>query len=312
MTTEQLIKYIEGDSNQEEKEAIARWLDRDEENWKEFMRLRKLYDLTLANLKENSCNQQHIHEKGKRNIVYELLKIAAIFIISFGCYYLFDFTEKQVEDDIFMHTFHVPAGQRAELTLADGTNVWLNAKTTLTFPNRFTKSNREVQLDGEAYFTVKHDNSNPFTINTKEHVIKVLGTEFNVVAYNDSSFETSLINGSVEIASLQTNESIKLSPGYRVYLEKGKLTKAPILYYSHFLWKNGLNSFENERLETIINKLQLYYDVTIKVDNKKILDLPCTGKFWAKDGVEHVIKVLQIHAKFKYTKDNEQNTITIY
>lgn len=313
MKTEQLIKYIEGNSTQEEKEAIARWLDADEKNLKEFMNLRKSYDLTLANLKDNSYNQRQTREKKKRSIVYELLKIAAIFILSFGCYYLFDLAKEEIEEEIVTHTFHVPAGQRAEVMLADGTNVWLNAKTTLTFPSRFTKSNREVRLDGEAYFTVEHDPANPFIVNTDKYAIKVLGTEFNVAAYkNTNIFETSLLKGSVEIASLTTNESVKLTPDYRVYVENEKLIKAPIKYYSHFLWKDGMISFENERLETIINKLQLYYDVKIKVENKKISDLLYTGKFWTKDGVEHVIKVLQIRAKFKYTKDSEQNIITIY
>ncbi|MDR1092440.1 MAG: FecR family protein [Prevotella sp.] len=312
LATEQLIKYIEGNSTQNEKDVIVRWLDSDEKNWKEFMALRKSYDLTLANLEDRLPEIPQIKPK-KKGIAYELLKIAAIFILAFGCYYLLEKTTRQPEDEVVMHTFHVPAGQRAELTLADGTNVWLNAKTTLTFPSHFTKSGREVQLDGEAYFTVKPDPANTFTVNTRQYAIKVLGTEFDVSAYSTSeTFETSLIKGTVEISSSKTNESVKLSPNNRVYIENGKLVQAPIRYYSHFLWKDGMISFENERMESIIDKLRLYYDVNIQVKNKEISDLRYTGKFWTKDGVEHVIRVLRIHAKFQYIKDHEQNLITIY
>jgi ferric-dicitrate binding protein FerR (iron transport regulator) len=312
LATEQLIRYIEGNSTQDEKDAIAGWLDSDEKNRTEFTALRKLYDLTLANMEDRLPEIPQIKPK-KKGMAYELLKIAAIFILAFGCYYLLEKATGQPEDEVVMHTFHVPAGQRAELTLADGTNVWLNAKTTLTFPGHFTKSEREVQLDGEAYFTVKPDPANTFTVNTRQYVIKVLGTEFDVSAYSTSeTFETSLIKGTVEISSLRTNESVTLSPNNKVCIENGKLVQTPIRHFSHFLWKDGMISFENERMESIIDKLRLYYDVNIRIENDKILNLRYTGKFWTKDGVEHVIRVLRIHAKFQYTKDNEQNLIMIY
>lgn len=313
MTTEELIKYIEGNSTQEEKESIARWLDNDERNRNEFMALRKSYDITLANLKTKNPGQAGKPEKRRMRIMHEMMKIAAIFAIAFGSYYLLGKPDTQPAEEIVTHKFHVPAGQRAELTLADGTNVWLNAKTTLTFPNRFTSSAREVELDGEAYFTVKHDTSKPFTVKAKGYNIKVLGTEFNVAAYSTGPlFETSLLNGSVEVSSSTTNEVLRITPNNRAYTEKGKLQTAPIRHFSHFLWKDGLISFENERMEEIIDKLRLYYDVNINVENEHILDLRYTGKFWTKDGVEHVIRVINIHAKFKYTKDNEKNLITIY
>ena len=311
MHTEQLIKYILGNATQEEKDAIARWLDSDEKHRDEFLALRKTYDFTLGHLDKSSKTYLSPIKKEGRNIVVEFLKIAAVFILSFGCFYFFSDTNQS--EEIVMHTLYVPAGQRAELTLADGTNVWLNAKTTLKYPNRFSNSKREVELDGEAYFNVEYDSQNEFVVNTKQYAVKVLGTEFNVSAYSTSeSFETSLIKGEVEISSDKTGESLRLSPNNRAFLENGKLVKAPIQHFSHFLWRNGLISFENERMESIINKLRLYYDVNIKVENEEILNLRYTGKFWTKDGVEHVIKVIKIHANFEYTKDNEQNIITIY
>ena len=311
MRTEQLIKYIEGNSTREEKETIAKWLDSDKKNRDEFILLRKSYDFTLFNLQENIRDEKTVKEK--RTIIYELLKITAVILLSFSLYYLIDKVKENSEDETVMHTLHVPAGQRAELTLADGTNVWLNAKTKLTFPNRFSKSNREVKLDGEAYFTVRHDPENQFMVNTGSYAIKVLGTEFNVAAYqSNNTFETALLKGSVEISSLQSDEKIKLLPDYMAYLKDGKLIQRRIYDYEHFLWRKGLICFVNERMETIIAKLQLYYDVKIQVENREILKYPYTGKFWTKDGIEHVIKVLKIHADFEYEKDNENNVITIY
>lgn len=310
MQTEQLIRYIEGNATQEEKDAIARWLDQDKKNWDEFLALRKTYDFTLGQLDKTSVRVAPPKEKEKKRTVVELLKIAAVFILSFSCFYLFNRPEQA--EEIVMHTIHVPAGQRAELTLADGTSVWLNANTILKYPNRFSSSKREVELDGEAYFTVEPDADNEFIVHTKQYAIKVLGTEFNVSSYHTNDlFETSLLKGKVEVFSNETNQLLVLSPNERVFVENGNLMKAPIRHFSHFLWKNGLISFENEQMESIINKLSLYYDVEIKVEKKEILDLKYTGKFWTKDGIEHVIKVLRIHAKFNYIKDNERNVITI-
>jgi len=310
MQTEQLIRYIEGNATQEEKDAIARWLDQDKKNWDEFLALRKTYDFTLGQLDKTSVRTVPPKEKEKKRTVVELLKIAAVFILSFSCFYLFNRPEQA--EEIVMHTIHVPAGQRAELTLADGTSVWLNANTILKYPNRFSSSKREVELDGEAYFTVEPDADNEFIVHTKQYAIKVLGTEFNVSSYHTNDlFETSLLKGKVEVFSNETNQLLVLSPNERVFVENGNLMKAPIRHFSHFLWKNGLISFENEQMESIINKLSLYYDVEIKVEKKEILDLKYTGKFWTKDGIEHVIKVLRIHAKFNYIKDNERNVITI-
>lgn len=311
MNKDLLIKYIEGNSTQDEKDAMARWLDADTKNRDEFMAMRKTYDLALFNLKESPA--EHTIIKKKNRYVYELLKIAAIFAVAFGIFYLSDRSKENAEDEIVMHTLHVPAGQRAELTLSDGTNVWLNAKTTLTFPSRFSGSNREVVLDGEAYFTVRHDPENIFQVKTAQYAIHVLGTEFNVSAYQSSNqFTTELLNGSVEISSLHSNEKIKLAPEYMAYLQNGQLRQKRIDDYDHLLWRKGLLCFSNEPMKTILTKLELYYDVKINVKNNKIVNLPYTGKFWIRDGIEHVIKVLQIHAHFKYEKDSENNMITIY
>jgi len=312
MNTNLLIKYLEGNSTQEEKEAIAKWLDEDKKNMKEFLSLRKSYDLTLFNLKDSTPGKEVFKNK-KTHFLYELLKIAAIFIFSFGVFQLFNFVNNEIDDEIGMHKLHVPAGQRAEITLADGTNVWLNAKTTLTYPTRFSGSTREVKLDGEAYFTVKHDPENPFIVETENYKINVLGTEFNVSAYSSNNiFETSLLKGSIEISSLQSDKKITLTPQNMVYLMNGELLKSRIDDYDHFLWRKGILYFNNEPMKNIISKLELYYDVKIVVKNNRILNFPYTGKFWIKDGIEHVVKVLMIHANFNFEKDNDKNIITIY
>lgn len=314
MNQELLNKYIAGDATPEEKEEVARWLDADKKNMKEFLALRKLYDISIWQQEQTPVAKDNLSLGNKRwtlrSASFELAKVAAIFILAFTIVYSFLINEDN--DSAKMQTIFVPPGQRAELTLTDGTKVWLNAKTTFTFPDKFTANNRRVTLDGKGYFDVTKNPEKPFIVNTERYDIKVMGTEFNVTAYSGSSvFETSLLKGAVEVFSPAKDTKVSLEPHMRTYEENGILKKDTIEHENYFLWKEGLICFYDEPVDKMIKKLQLYYDVKIDVQNKTLLNNRYSGKFRTKDSVEHVLKVLQLNNKFSYEKDNDRNLITI-
>ena len=231
MNQELLNKYIAGDATPEEKEEVARWLDADKKNMKEFLALRKLYDISIWQQEFAPVAKDKLSLGNKhwtlRSASFELAKVAAIFILAFTIVYSFLINEDN--DSAKMQTIFVPPGQRAELTLTDGTKVWLNAKTTFTFPDKFTANNRRVTLDGEGYFDVTKNPEKPFIVNTERYDIKVMGTEFNVTAYSGSSvFETSLLKGAVEVFSPAKNTKVSLEPHMRTYEENGILKKDTI------------------------------------------------------------------------------------
>lgn len=306
-----LQKYIAGDATPEEKKEIVRWLEADKKNRKEFLALRKIYDFSIWQDSSSSVDTPKGQKSSRYALIREITKVAAIFLLAFVSVYLL-LEEKNELPDVAMQTVFVPAGQRAELTLTDGTQVWLNAKTTFTFPNHFTDKNRTVKLDGEGYFKVTRNTKKPFTVQTAQYDITVLGTEFNVMAYSGTpSFETALIKGAVEVSSEGDGQKISLKPHTRAYRENGLLKKDSIENTDHFLWREGIISFDNEPVEKMIEKLQLYYDVTIQVKNKELFKNSYSGKFRIKDGVEHVLKVLQLNNKFLYDKNDDLNLITI-
>ncbi|WP_075559670.1 FecR family protein [Parabacteroides timonensis] len=310
MDKEILQQYIEGKLDQQQKEEVARWLDANEKNMKEFLMLRGIYDAILWNEPE----QKSFLSLAKRiRLFREFLKIAAIFILAFGSFYfLVPRNEKFIEPEIEKLTVYVPEGQWAKIFLTDGTKVWLNAKTSLSFPNRFISGERRVELDGEAYFEVKKDTTRHFIVSCKDYQVKVLGTEFNIKAYRQNDyFETALMKGSVEVESTLNHEKVLLTPKRYVYTKDGKLMSANLKNIDQFLWREGIIAFENESVKSIFCKLELYYDVKIEVKNTRILDYPYTGKFRTKDGVEHVLRVLQLQHKFAYTRDNAANVIVI-
>lgn len=310
MDQELLQRYIMGDAAECEKQTVTEWLEADEKNMKEFMALRKLYDITLWQEEEAKAVLQ---EKAGKKVFFlrEFLKVAAIITIVFaGTYFWMQSGQDKIATA--MQTIHVPAGQRVELFLADGTKVWLNAQTTFTFPTDFSAEVRNVKLDGEAYFEVARDEAKPFIVETSKYDVRVLGTEFNVTAYKNSPVsETALLKGSVEITPLGATNKIMLEPNTKIDWVDGKIRKSAIDKYDYFMWKDGLICFENETMESMLKKLELYYDVKIVVNNKKILANKYTGKFRTKDGIEHVLRVLQLSNKFTYVKDDDKNVIAI-
>lgn len=315
MDKELLLKYIEGDCTGQEKVDITNWLDSDHDNMREYLALRKLYDITIWQTPPVTQFEQK--PKGKtffrslKPVYTEIIKIAAILVVAIvGSRYLFP--GSMAENPVVMQTLNVPAGQRAEITLEDGTKVWLNAKTILTFPNQFTGGTREVRLDGEGFFDVTSNKSKPFIVKTEKYDIKVWGTKFNLMAYSGHEiFETSLLEGSVEVLEPGSNKGLLIRPDERIFLENNRLVVAPIAHIGHFLWKEGIISFDDESFPELVKRLELCFDLKIEVKNDKILIYRCTGKFRTKDGVEHILKVLQLSNKFRYTINDKLNTIII-
>ena len=313
MNPELLQKYIAGNATEAEKQRVTEWIQENPENMREYMAQRKLHDMALWHTElvaeENSRERKHFSLRG---VCMEAAKIAAVFVIVLlGTHY---WTGKhQVPEDETWQSIHVPAGQRAELRLADGTKVWLNSRSTLTFPGDFKGDTRQVRLDGEGYFAVTKNVEQPFIVETNKCNVKVLGRSENVMAYAaDSVWETSLLEGAVEILVPSSNNSgMRLEPNTMASLRGNRLVKGRIKEADYFLWREGLLCFNDISVRDMIEKLKLYYGVDIVVNNTRILKNRYTGKFRTKDGVEHVLKVLKLNNKFTYTKNDETNVITI-
>lgn len=303
-----LMKYIKGETTPEEREKVVRWLDEDPEHIYQYRSLRKLYDISLwSPIEENQ--QEEKQTRTLKPVWIEFLKVAAVILITFlGTKAFFDWKDEPVK----MQTVIVPAGQRAELLLADGTKVWLNSRSKFKFPDRFQKDARNVELDGEGYFEVTHQEEAPFTVHTSKYDVKVLGTEFNVKAYNSKNqFETSLLKGSVEVSDANKSQIVRLQPDEKVISDGSQLIRSVILDKNYFRWKEGLLCLDDESIGGLIDKLELYYDVKIIVQQASLMKYHYSGKFRISDGVEHVLKVLQLKHEFTYTKDEEQNLIII-
>lgn len=154
----------------------------------------------------------------------------------------------------------------------------------------------------------------PFLVQSGDYTIKVLGTQFNVQAYPQNSvFETDLIEGSIEILKAGgNNKPVTLTPGNKVRIEEGKYAISSITDYDYYLWKEGLICFDDIILNDLFKQLELYFDIKINIKDRSLLIHKYTGKFRTKDGVEHILKTLQLSNNFKYHKNEKDNSIEIY
>jgi len=312
MNPDLLEKYISGNATKEEKQSVTEWIQASDDNLREYMAKRKLYDIALWRTKPVTEEEKSTKSGFTlRTFWIEAAKIAAVVaIVLLGTHYWSG--KKQPEKEALTQSIFVPAGQRAEVMLSDGTKVWLNSRSTLTFPGNFTGNIRNVKLDGEGYFSVTKNAKKPFIVETNKYNVKVLGTEFNVIAYaSDSIWETSLLQGSVEIVMPGGKRKMKLEPNTMAILKGNKLEKGNIKEIDYFLWREGLICFNNISVKEMVEKLKLYYGVNIVVKNSRILENRYTGKFRTDDGVEHVLRVLKLNNNFSYSMDEDNNLITI-
>ena len=312
--TELLQKYITGEATPNETRQIMEWIAEDDAHMDEYRNMRRLHDLVLW---QTRSQDEEAAREPKRNtirlsrIVAWSLRIAAMLLVVVGVGYLIHLLPMNTGEQ----TIVVPAGQHVELLLADGTQVWLNSGSRLTFGNRIFAKCRKVSLEGEGYFKVAPDKKHPFIVDTYRHNIRVTGTEFNVMAYHkDSIWEAALLSGGIDIVTPKNEKTLlKMHPGQKVVAApNGTLICKALPANEQFRWREGLICFENIDFSTLLDKLELYYDVHFETKNKRILQTRFTGKFHISDGIMHVMRVLSIGRNFTFEKDEETNTITIY
>lgn len=319
---EQLLKYFSGELNVIERHQFIRHIENDKQLKTEFIRIQNMIALSSLSAYPTDRNEgirdyatfsSQIKRNSQRKLFTRIAQYAALAIILitstvWGTLYLSDNNA-----DTAMNVLYVPAEQRAQITLQDGTEVWLNAQSTLKYPSHFSKKKRSIEMIGEAFFDVAKDTKRPFIVSTQHIEMKVLGTRFNVYSYPGAGYiQTDLVEGSLMVCGKQSPQAnVTLKPNEQVVVKDGKMYLGKIPNSDYFLWKEGIYTFENERLLDIIEKLQLYYDQKIIVKNPEIFNVRYTGKFRQRDGIDEILRIIQRIQKFNIQKDIETNVITL-
>ena len=220
---------------------------------------------------------------------------------------------KEISRNSVLNQIVVPFGQRQKILLSDGTLVHLNAGSKLIFPAAFSGQTREVYLKGEGFFEVYKNAKVPFIVKTDQINIKVLGTKFNVSAYEDEHVTSAvLIEGKVNISEKNrffANNQYTLAPGQGYFLTKGEKQSVvkSVDVNDYILWKDGLYNFKNLPLSVVLNRVGKYYNLSIKVDDANLTNTLVSGKLILSDSIMDVMQYLSKTMECRYIKMNDGN-----
>lgn len=308
MEKEILYRYFEGVATSEEEIAVREWAEASPENYKSYLEARNVWCALLLHAQKPQQSNKGMF--GGR-FALRIAGVAAVIAVLIGVAALCHITLKTFADG--EQIISAPRGQRVEMTLADGTRVWLNSKSTLTCSPLFGLFNRNVYLSGEGYFEVAKG-TKPFVVTTQKHDVKVYGTTFNVYAYeNKPIFETSLLEGSVEVIPHDGTPSMRLYPNQRaVDVGEGLLVCRPLEDRDRLRWIEGMICLNNVDFSEFVESLSNYFDTEIKVLNPQLYKQRFTGKFRQSDGIDYSLRVMQNLVEFNYTHDTKNHIIEIY
>lgn len=320
---ELLTKYFSGEISPDEKDSLFGAMQQDVDLKKDFVSILTLRALTdwlprredhsLAMVKLLSFKQA-LTPLQKHSLWGRFYSYAAVIMLAIGITWYMTNHRQVVTHPLTYEEVYTPAGQRMMLKMQDGTKVWLNACSTLKYPSQFDKEIRKVELRGEAYFEVAHNAKVPFVVSTPQVAIRVLGTKFNVFAY-DKEFNIALVEGRVKVYDRKrgVNGAIYMLPNQTLSVVNGKFVRGLFDDSTDLLsWRDGIYSFDDTPFDVIARKLEIYYGITIIQHNKKLGKFRFSGKFRQRDGVTNVLRNLQKVYPFSFTINDDLAQITIH
>lgn len=321
-----ILHFIKGMASEQELADIQAWLAESEENARELFQLEATWHRLEAQLMPETqieqalrkvmSNNEEQHSNTKEYSVIShfpslsvCLKYAAILLIGVliggGILYHLGWSAAQ-QNMLVAQAVDTPQ----HIVLPDGSHVWLNKGAQLCFPEKFSKEERQVKLEGEGYFEVTKDSKHPFVVSSDVMTVKVLGTKFNFKTQSGAE-EVCLIEGSVGVQSCQSEEMVVLAPGQKAEIDHatGKLKVSEVNARLSAVWHDDLIPFENASLEDIAKTLESVYGVRVVLMDGLDRTKTYSGAIQHKKSIDTVLKLLRNTLPIDYQKSG--NTIIL-
>jgi transmembrane sensor len=351
---ELIVKYLDNEISGEELNELLKWIKDDSQNFRYFIEMKDIwYSSERVDSDESTGEKALLRFRNKypenansffrsKKLISFTVQIAATLLLAFLLNYSWHWLTGRNETRSYAEKgyaqVYIPKGQKGQITLNDGTRVWLNSNSVLTYPSGFGTASRKIILDGEAYLEVAKDPAHPFFVETSSVTLRVLGTSFNVKCYSkENTVETTLIEGSLEILSgnsgirrmkkvtLKPNEKAVFQkinnqisvdvldiPGQKLKSRNRRIEKLPISITqveSIISWKDNHLIFRDESFEEIAKKMESWYGVDIRIEDAKLKSYRFTGKFIYNETIDQVMEVISRTTPLRYSLN--KNTLVI-
>lgn len=305
--TELITKVLAGEASTDEIITFTNWRNESDTNNKFALQIESVWnntDVPNDNIDVDAAWQkvaQKIKTKKQTSYLTLFLRIAAILILVAGAGL---FLNKWLRSNAF-NTMQTATNESKEITLPDGSIVWLNKNSNISYNNNFEGNTRNVELHGEAFFEVQKNPNKPFVITTKYAVTQVLGTSFNLVAY-DSLTETTLSvkTGKVSFTASKTNHQLIITANESAVInEQGQVQKDEAFNNNAMAWKNKELVFNNATFNEVVKAIEKYYAIKVTISNPKISNCHFTGTF-NNATLNEVLNIISKTLQISYTQNN--------
>lgn len=315
MKEELLLHILTGEATPDEKKEFYRYLAENEENEELFFQIKSLWLRTSIKHTQVDTNQEFdkfwekiTEQKRKKviSIVSKFTRYAAVlvFVMALGgvAGYLLT-TNSDPLPNYGVQKYTATRGNVSVVELSDGTKIWLNSESEISYRQDDNNKYRSVELKGEAYFEITHNEKMPFLVKVGNITVRDLGTVFNIKAYaEDNIVETSLIEGKADILEQGNKELLTLKPGESAlyYTDQQKIEVRSIENSAPSAWRDGKFVIRDERLEDICKELSRWYGINFRFENESLRNYRLTGNIKKSTTAQHVLKVLKASSGFNY------------
>lgn len=319
-----ITKYLSGTVSLQEEEQLMKWRNADAGHEQEFQELCESWQIAYADLNTVIPDKERVWGKimsnlhlakpikmYTRRLLYRAVGVAAILALVLGGALSTLFLEG--EEEAKLVSFTAPVGQKAEVSLPDGTKVWLNSGSTLTYSTDYAKDRRSVKLDGQAFFDVVRDGKKQFDVSVGDVKVLVHGTAFDVNGYGDNAeLEVVLLRGHVTVVSASTDKLLAdMKPNQKAIIPLREMNKCKLAACDaeiESVWRLGKLKIENENLREVVQKMERWYGVKIQLNH-----ISEDKRYWMTIKTESLREMLEIVNRvtpITYTINGEEVSIT--
>jgi transmembrane sensor len=315
-----LDRYVKGECSAREQQYFDDFykaFQKDDSYWKDWElterdRLKiELYQSLCNAIEAQQIPAEVIEATPGQSSVRTWLRVAASLVILIAAGWLLYTSRSRKEEEVKYITHTTNRGQQAVITLQDGSVIRLNNSSAISFPEKFTNGKREITLQGEAFFEVKRDPAKPFVVKTGDLTTAVLGTSFNICAYEHKPIEVTVKTGRVLVANgRKQSDRLELHPNQQIYFDpiKAIWEKREVSLERYLAWTDKIIYLDNTRIEELTDILEKWYDVTITLDNKALGNCTVSGKY-KSDRLTNILEGLKIMHGIEYRFASEREII---
>ena len=321
-----ITRFLEKRISEEETVELTNWINESYENREIFDQYNEIWQLSTTVLNESYFNSDagwnSLHGKISENnkdrnnklrlipvnriVVWKIASAAAVLVAALFIGLFFQKNHNSTKNQIV--TIQSPRGEKSKIVLADGTIVWLNSESQLTFSNDFDGDQRVVTLSGEGFFEVMKDPKRPFIVRSGKTDVKVFGTRFNICAYPDEQLtEATLVEGSIGVSISGIANPVAVEPGQRMVFDQqsGEVSVNQVNTDLYTSWKENKLKFDDALFGDVVKKLERWYDIRIILDK----DLKYSERYTMTiktESLREVLKRSQITTPMSYKIEEEK------